>query len=339
MSAHWFTPAGLHTSAARLPVEGELASFEGATGWLNSPPLTSAGLRGKVVLVNFCTFTCVNWLRQLPYVRAWAGKYSDLGLVVVGVHTPEFGFEHDLDNIRRSLQDLQVGYPVAIDNDYGVWGAFDNHYWPALYFADAQGRIRHHHFGEGEYQQSEMVIQQLLAEAGSADVGRDLVSVDARGVEAPADWATLRSAENYTGYERTESFASPGGIVPGQPHLYRAPAQLGLNHWALSGNWTMEEQATRLDEADGQIFYRFHARDLNVVMGPAADRTALRFRVLLDGQPPGAAHGTDVDEQGHGTVVEQRLYQLIRQPDRITERTVEITFPDPGAETYSFTFG
>ena len=339
MTAHWLSPAGLHTPSARLPVEGELPTFGGATGWLNSPPLTVDGLRGKVVLVNFCTYTCVNWLRQLPYVRAWAAKYSSLGLVVVGVHTPEFGFEHNLDNIRRALADVQVGYPVAIDNDYAVWGAFDNHYWPALYFADAQGRIRHHHFGEGEYQQSEMVIQQLLAEAGSADVGRDLVSVDARGVEAPADWATLRSAENYTGYERTESFASPGGIVPGQPHLYRAPAQLGLNHWALSGNWTMEEQATRLDEADGQIFYRFHARDLNVVMGPAADRTALRFRVLLDGQPPGAAHGTDVDEQGHGTVVEQRLYQLIRQPDRITERTVEITFPDPGAETYSFTFG
>jgi len=339
MTAHWLSPAGLHTASARLPVEGELPSFGGATGWLNSPPLTVDGLRGKVVLVNFCTYTCVNWLRQLPYVRAWAAKYSSSGLVVVGAHTPEFGFEHNLDNVRRALADLQVGYPVAIDNDYAVWGAFDNHYWPALYFADAQGRIRHHHFGEGEYQQSEMVIQQLLAEAGSADVGHDLVSVDARGVEAPADWATLRSAENYTGYERTESFASPGGIVPGQPHLYRAPAQLGLNHWALSGNWTMEEQATRLDEADGQIFYRFHARDLNVVMGPAADRTALRFRVLLDGQPPGAAHGTDVDEQGHGTVVEQRLYQLIRQPDRITERTVEITFPDPGAETYSFTFG
>ena len=339
MTAHWLSPAGLHTASARLPVEGELPSFGGATAWLNSPPLTVDGLRGKVVLVNFCTYTCVNWLRQLPYVRAWAAKYSSSGLVVVGAHTPEFGFEHNLDNVRRALADLQVGYPVAIDNDYAVWGAFDNHYWPALYFADAQGRIRHHHFGEGEYQQSEMVIQQLLAEAGSADVGHELVSVDARGVEAPADWATLRSAENYTGYERTESFASPGGIVPGQPHLYRAPAQLGLNHWALSGNWTMEEQATRLDEADGQIFYRFHARDLNVVMGPAADRTALRFRVLLDGQPPGAAHGTDVDEQGHGTVVEQRLYQLIRQPDRITERTVEITFPDPGAETYSFTFG
>ena len=338
MTAHWLSPAGLHTPSARLPVEGELPTFGGATGWLNSPPLTVDGLRGKVVLVNFCTYTCVNWLRQLPYVRAWAAKYSSLGLVVVGVHTPEFGFEHNLDNIRRALADVQVGYPVAIDNDYAVWGAFDNHYWPALYFADAQGRIRHHHFGEGEYQQSEMVIQQLLAEAGSADVGHELVSVDARGVEAPADWATLRSAENYTGYERTESFASPGGIVPGQPHLYSAPAQLRLNHWALSGHWTMEEQATRSNEADGQIAYRFHARDLNLVMGPAG-RTSVRFRVLLDGQPPGAAHGADVDEQGHGTVVGQRLYQLIRQHDRITDHIAEITFLDPGVQAYSFTFG
>jgi hypothetical protein len=339
MTAHWLSPAGLHTAAARLPVEGELPSFGGATGWLNSPPGTVAGLRGKVVLVNFCTYTCVNWLRQLPYVRAWAAKYSGQGLVVVGVHTPEFGFEHNPDNIRRALQDVRVGYPVAIDNDYAVWTAFDNHYWPALYFADTQGRIRHHHFGEGEYQQSEMIIQQLLAEAGSADVGHDLVSVDARGVEAPADWATLRSAENYTGYERTEYFASPGGIMPGKPHVYSAPAQLRLNNWALSGDWTMEEQAIRLNEADGQIAYRFHARDLNLVMGPATAGTSVRFRVLLDGQPPSAAHGTDVDEQGHGTVAEQRLYQLIRQPERITDRTFEITFLAPGVEAYSFTFG
>jgi hypothetical protein len=339
MTVHWLTPAGLHTASARLPVEGELPPFDGATGWLNSPPLTPAGLRGKVVLVNFCTYTCVNWLRQLPYVRAWAAKYSGQGLVVVGVHTPEFGFEHDLDNIRRALQDLQVGYPVAIDNDYGVWGAFDNHYWPALYVADAHGHIRHHHFGEGEYPQSEMIIQQLLAEAGAADVGRDLVSVDARGVEAPADWATLRSAENYTGYERTEYFASPGGILPGKSHVYSVPAQLRLNHWALSGDWTMEEQATRLNEAGGQIAYRFHARDLNLVMGPAVAGTSVSLRVLLDGQPPGPAHGADVDDQGHGTVVEQRLYQLIRQPGQITERTLEITFLGPGVETYSFTFG
>jgi thiol-disulfide isomerase/thioredoxin len=339
MRKHWLAPAGLHTASARLPVEGELASFGGATGWLNSPPLTPAGLRGKVVLVNFWTYTCINWLRQLPYVRAWAGKYSGQGLVVIGVHTPEFPFEHDLGNVRRAVQNMRVDYPVAIDNDYAVWRAFDNYYWPALYFADAEGRIRHHHFGEGEYQQAEMVIQQLLAEAGSGSTSHDLVSVDARGVEVPADWASLRSPENYTGYARTENFASPGGVVPGEPHAYSAPAGLERNQWALSGDWTMEEGAVALNTASGQIACRFHARDLNLVLGPAAPGTSVRFRVLLDGQPPGAAHGADADGQGEGTIAEQRLYQLIRQPERITDRTFEITFLDPGAEAYAFTFG
>jgi thiol-disulfide isomerase/thioredoxin len=339
MALHWRGPAGLHAASARLPVEGELPSFGGATGWLNSPPLTPTDLRGKVVLVDFWTYTCINWLRQLPYVRAWAGKYADQGLVVIGVHTPEFGFEHNPDNVRRAVEDMGVGYPVVIDNDYAVWRAFDNSYWPALYFADAQGRIRHHHFGEGEYQRSEMVIWQLLAEAGSGGVEHDLVSVDARGVEAPADWASLRSPENYTGYERTENFASPGGVLPGQPHVYRAPAELRLNQWALAGDWTIGEQPARLNAADGRIAYRFHARDLNLVMGPAAAATSVRFQVLLDGQPPGAAHGADVDGQGHGTVTQQRLHQLIRQPGPIADRTVEISFPDPGVEAYSFTFG
>ncbi len=339
MTAHWPVPAGLHTASVRLPVEGELPSFGGATGWLNSPPLTASGLRGKVVLAGFWTYTCINWLRQLPYLRAWAGKYSGQGLVVVGVHTPEFAFEHNADNVGRAVRDMRIDYPVAIDNDYAVWSAFGNHYWPALYFADAQGRIRHHHFGEGEYQQSEMVIQQLLAEAGSAGAGHELVSVDARGVEAAADWATLRSPENYTGYERTENFASPGGAVPGQRHAYTAPAQLRLNHWALSGDWTMAEQAATASEAGGQIAYRFHARDLHLVMGPAVEGTPVRFRLLIDGQPPGAAHGADVDGQGHGTVAEQRLHQLIRQPGPVTDRTFEITFPDPGVQAYAFTFG
>jgi len=339
MTLRWLTPAGLHMSSAQLPVEGRLPSFDGATEWLNSPPLTTAELRGKVVLVNFWTYTCINWLRQLPYVRAWAGKYSGHGLVVIGVATPEFGFEHDLGNVRRAVRDMRVDYPVAVDNDYAVWGAFDNHYWPALYFADAQGRIRHHNFGEGEYQQSEMVIQQLLAEAGSEGAGRDLVSVEARGIEAPADWASLRTPETYAGYERTENFASPGGAVPGKRHVYQVPAELRLNHWALAGDWTMDEQAATLNEAGGQISYRFHARDLHMVMGPGAPDAPGRFRVLIDGQPPGPAHGGDVDDQGHGTVAEQRLHQLIRQPGPITDRTFEITFLDPDVQAYSFTFG
>ena len=339
MTAHWPVPAGLHTSSTRLPVESRLPSFDGATGWLNSPPLTASGLRGKVVLVNFWTYTCINWLRQLPYVRAWAGRYSGHGLVVVGVHTPEFGFEHNPGNVRRAVQDMRVDYPVAIDNDYAVWSAFANHYWPALYFADPRGRIRHHHFGEGEYQQSEMVIQQLLAGNGSAGPDHELVSVDARDAEAPADWAALRSAENYTGYERTENFASPGGAVPGKRHAYEAPAQLRLNHWALSGDWTVEEQAVTLNQAGGQIAYRFHARDLHLVMGPTAAGTPVRFRVLIDGQPPGAAHGADVNDQGRGTATEQRLHQLIRQPSPITDRTFEIAFLDPDVQAYAFTFG
>src|SRR5215475_1418846 len=228
MTAHWRMPAGLHTSSASLPVEGRLPSFDGATEWLNSPPLTTADLRGKVVLVNFWTYTCINWLRQLPYVRAWAEKYSSQGLVVIGVHTPEFPFEKDADNVRRAVQDMRVTYPVATDNNYAVWLDFDNHYWPALYFADAQGRIRHHNFGEGEYQQSEMVIQQLLAEAGASGVSREPVSVDARGIEAASFCTAPASPEIYTGYERTEGFASPGGAVPGKPHVYAAPAELRL---------------------------------------------------------------------------------------------------------------
>jgi thiol-disulfide isomerase/thioredoxin len=339
MTPRWPVPAGLHTAPAGLPIEGELPSFGGATRWLNSPPLTPTGLRGNVVLVSFWTYTCINWLRQLPYLRAWAGKYAGQGLVVVGVHTPEFAFEHDVDNVTRAVREMNIDYPVAIDNVYAVWTAFDNHYWPAIYVADAGGRIRHHYFGEGEYQRSEMIIQQLLAEAGSAGAGHELVSVDPRGVEAPADWASLRSSENYTGYERTENFSSPGGAVPGKRHAYTAPAQLGLNHWALSGDWTMEDQAITLNEADGQIAYRFCARDLHMVAGPAVRGTSARFRVLLDGQPPGAAHGVDVDDQGNGTVAEQRLHQLIRQAGPITARTFEITFPDQEVQVYSFTFG
>jgi thiol-disulfide isomerase/thioredoxin len=325
--------------AAQLPVEGQLPGFDGATGWLNSPPLTAVELRGRVVLVQFWTYTCINWLRTLPYVRAWAEKYQDHGLVVIGVHTPEFGFEHDLDNVRRAVKDLRVDYPVATDNDYGIWTAFDNHYWPALYFVDAQGQIRHHRFGEGDYEMSEMVLQQLLSEAGSGGIGQDLVSVDPGGVEVAADWASLRSPENYLGYERTDNFVSPNGSILETSYAYAAPTRLRLNQWALSGDWTVSRGVIVLHQANGRIVYRYQARDLHLVMVPPARETPVRFQVRLDGQPPGTAHGTDVDDQGDGTVTEPRLYQLIRQPGPVTERTFEITFLDPGVHAYAFTFG
>jgi thiol-disulfide isomerase/thioredoxin len=331
--------AARHPAAVPLPIEGELPSFSGATAWLNSPPLSAAGLRGKVVLIDFWTYTCINWLRTLPYVRAWADKYRDHEVVVIGVHTPEFPFEHDLENVRRAARDMRVSYPIAIDNDYAIWSAFDNHYWPALYLVDAQGRIRYHHFGEGQYEQSEMILQQVLAEADSGGSAHDLVSVDAQGAEVAADWGDLRSPENYLGDARTENFSSPGGAVVDKPRIYAAPARFSLNQWALSGDWTVEREATVLNTANGRIAYRFHARDLHLVMGPAARGTSVRFRVLIDGQVPGAAHGSDVDDQGNGTVTEQRLYQLIRQPKPIADRQFEIEFLDSGVEAFAFTFG
>jgi len=258
---------------------------------------------------------------------------------VIGVHTPEFAFEHDVDNVRRAVKDMRIDYPVAIDNDYAIWDAFKNEYWPALYFVDAQGRIRHHQFGEGDYDQSERVIQQLLAEAGATGVGRDLVSADARGAEVAADWDNLKSRENYVGFGRTEGFASPGGAVMDKPHAYAVPVRLKLNGWALSGDWTVEKPLVALNKPSGRIVYRFHARDLHLVMGPAAPGASVRFRILIDGQPPGAAHGVDVDEQGDGTVAEQRLYQLIRQQKPITDRQFEIEFLDPGVQAFAFTFG
>src|SRR5882724_5234556 len=304
----------------QIPSKPKLSSLERATEWLNSPPLTPAALRGKVVLVDFWTYTCINWLRTLPYVRAWADKYRDQGLVVIGVHAPEFSFEKNLSNVRRAVKDLRVDYPVAVDNDHAIWRAFGNQYWPALYFVDAQGRVRHHHFGEGAYDQSEMIIQELLAEAGATAVSREAVSVDAKGIETAADWRNLKSGENYVGYERTESFASPGGAAPNTPRAYELPARLRLNEWALSGDWTVKNQAVVLNKPNGGIAYRFHARDLHLVMGPAAPGSSVRFRVLIDGRPPAAAHGIDVDENGDGTVTEQRLYQLIRQPKPIADR-------------------
>jgi thiol-disulfide isomerase/thioredoxin len=301
--------------------------------------LTAAGLRGKVVLIDVWTYTCINWLRQLPYVRAWAEKYKNQRLVVIGVHSPEFAFEKNVDNVRRAAKDMKVNYPIAIDSNHVIWRALKNEYWPALYFIDAQGRIRHHHFGEGEYEQSERVIQQLLAEAGIGGIGPELVSVDARGVEAAANWDSLKSPENYLGYERTENFASPGGAVLDKRRVYAAPARLGLNHWGLSGDWTVAKQATVLNKANGRIAYRFQARDLHLVMKPAARATSVRFRVLIDGQPPGAAHRSDVDDEGNGTVTEPRLYQLIRQPKPIADRQFEIEFLDSGVEAFAFTFG
>ena len=339
MNFSWRAPAGLHSAAARLPDEGELAGFGGATGWLNSEPLEPGGLRGRVVLVSFWTYTCINWRRQLPYLRAWAEKYAGHGLTVVGVHTPEFGFEHRADLVRWAVGDMRVSYPVAADSDYTIWRAFGNHYWPALYFADAAGRIRHHYFGEGEYGQSEMVIQQLLADAGQAGAGLDPVSPGAHGLEAPADWPSLRTPENYTGYDRTENFASAGGLVPDRPHEYTAPAELRRNEWVLAGTWTATEQAVTLGQPGGGISARFHARDLHLVMGPGDQAGGARFRVRLDGQQPGVAHGTDIDARGDGTLAEPRLYQLIRQRGAVVDRTVEITFDAPGAQAFAFTFG
>jgi thiol-disulfide isomerase/thioredoxin len=316
-----------------------LASLGGATEWLNSKPLTVADLRGKVVLIEFWTYTCINWLRTMPYVRAWQQRYKDQGLVVIGVHSPEFPFERDLENVRRAAKAMNVGHPIAVDNDFSVWGGFENQYWPAFYLFDAQGRIRHRQFGEGEYERTERVIQQLLVETGSAGIGHELVSVDGRGAEAAPDWASLKSPENYLGHERTENFASPGGAKEGVNRVYALPGRLKLNHWALSGNWAVEKGAAVLNKANGRIAYRFHARDLHLVMGPAARGASVRFRVLIDGQPAGAVHGVDVDGQGTGTVTEQRLYQLIRQSGPIVDRLFEIEFLDPGVAAFSFTFG
>jgi thiol-disulfide isomerase/thioredoxin len=328
-----------HSGPAPLSVEGRLPGFDGATGWLNSPPLDTLDVRGKVVLVDFWTYTCINWLRTLAYVRAWAEKYGDQGLVVIGVHTPEFPFEKDLENVRQAAKEMRVEYPIALDSDYEVWRAFSNHYWPAVYVADAEGRIRHHQFGEGQYEECERVIQQLLREAGVEGVDDDLVSVTPDGFEAQADWTNLGSPETYLGYDQAQNFASPGGAAFDEQRTYDAPDALRLNHWALSGDWTIERGASVLNRAEGQIAFRFHARDVHLVLGPPERGTTVPFRVLVDGEPPGDSHGLDIDEQGRGTVSQQRLYQLVRERGSITDRTFEITFLAPGVEAYVFTFG
>ncbi len=324
---------------AALPVEGHLASFAGATGWLNSDPLTPEGLRGRVVLVDFWTYTCVNWLRTLPYVAAWAAKYRNAGLTVVGVHTPEFGFERDVDNVTAAVRSLGVEYPVAIDSDYGVWRAFSNHFWPAAYLADAEGRLRFHHFGEGEYASTEMAIQQLLMDAGAANVDQDLVDVAPKGLEVAADWRTLRTPETYTGYGQASGFAQEGDAQFDQPRVYSAPSGLPLNSWALDGTWTVARHAAIATEPGARIAFAFQARDVNLVMGTAVRGTTVRFRVRLDGAPAADVHGTDVGPDGAGTVTEQRTYQLIRRTGRIDEAVVEIEFLEAGVEAYCFTFG
>ena len=322
-----------------LPVEGRLASFEGATDWLNSEPLTGHGLRGRVVLVDFWTYTCVNWLRTLPYVRAWDAKYRDAGLTIVGVHTPEFGFERNVDNVARESRNFGVEYPIALDSEYGVWRAFANHFWPAVYLADAVGQIRFHHFGEGEYAATEMAIQQLLLEAGAADIDQDLVMVEPAGLEVAADWRTLRSPETYLGYRQGSGFASGDVSAFDESDVYEARARLPLNGWDLTGTWTVAGHAAILNDGGGRIAFQFHARDLNLVMGPASSVTSVRYRVLLDGQPVGNAAGTDIHSDGGGSVDSQRTYQLIRQAGPIEDRRFEIEFLDAGVEAYCFTFG
>ena len=318
----------------------DLASLRGATAWLNSPPLSAADLRGKVVLVDFCTYTCINWLRTVPYVRAWAARYREQGLVVVGVHTPEFTFEADLDNVRTAIQARGITYSIAIDNNHAIWSGFGNHYWPALYFIDASGRVRNHQFGEGNYDAAESTIRQLLADVGRGGGTRpEPAAIAAQGPEVEADWGSLKSPETYLGHRQAEHFASAGGAVVDARHLYAIPSRLRLNQWALAGEWTVKAEAAALGRAGGRIAFRFHARDLHLVMGPAERRGVVPFRVSIDGRPPGADHGGDVDDLGRGTVTEQRLYQLVRQAGPIVERQFEIEFIEPGLEAFAFTFG
>jgi thiol-disulfide isomerase/thioredoxin len=327
-----------HPGSAPLPMLGSLPGFDGATGWLNAEPLTADGLRGRVVLVQFWTYTCVNWLRTLPYVRAWNARYRDLGLTVVGAHTPEFGFERDVDNIRASLGWFGVDWPVAIDSNYGVWRAFNNHFWPAVYLADAEGQLRFEHFGEGEYAMTELAIKHLLMQAGAAHLDETLVSVNPQGLEVSANWDDVRSGESYTGYGQATGFASAVSADFDQPHAYVIP-ELRLNQWGLAGNWTVTRLAASSNDTGGRLTYRFHARDANLVMRPQPADLSIPFRVTLDGRPVGDAAGVDVDASGNGVLHEQRTYQLIRQRGPIDDRTFEIEFAEAGAEVYCFTFG
>jgi len=326
-------------AAGALPTEGNLPPLDGAVQWLNSPPLTAQALKGKVVLVDFWTYSCINCLRSLPYVKAWAEKYRDQGLVVIGVHAPEFAFERDVGNVTKAMKDLGITYPVAIDNDYKIWRAFNNEYWPAHYFADAQGRIRYHHFGEGEYAESERVIQQLLREAGAEKVADGLITADATGIQLAPDMSEVQSPETYVGFQRAEHFVPETGLVPDKVAAYSPPTELALNDWSLDGKWNVGSERATSSAPASRIVYRFHARDLHLVLGPAVDGKPVRFKVLIDGKAPGDDHGTDVAPDGSGSVNSQRLYQLIRQNGSVTDRTFSIEFLDPGVSAYAFTFG
>ncbi|TCR81499.1 cytochrome c biogenesis protein DipZ [Rhizobium sp. BK376] len=325
-------------AADALPVEPTTPKFDGAVQWLNSPPLTAESLKGKVVLVDFWTYSCINCIRAIPYVKAWAEKYKDQGLVVIGVHSPEFAFEKNVDNVKKAIGDLGITYPVAVDNNYAIWRAFDNEYWPAHYFIDAQGRVRHHHFGEGSYDESEHVIQQLLAEAGKTNVAKDVVDVKASGAQAASDEADVQSPETYVGYQRSQNFVGAEGTVNDAAHTYVAETPR-LNEWGLTGNWTVGSEQGALNDANGSIYYRFHARDLHLVLGPGADGKPVRFQVTVDGKAPGDNHGVDTDADGNGTVTGQRLYQLVRQSGPVGDHTFEIKFLDPGVQAFAFTFG
>ena len=317
-----------------------LSSLSGATAWINSPPLTADQLKGKVVLIDFWTYSCINCLRTLPYIRAWAAKYKDSGLVVIGVHTPEFPFEKDLSNVQKAVRDLGITYPVALDNNYAIWTAFSNEYWPAHYFIDVDGKVRYHHFGEGEYDQSEQWIQELLKERpDEQSLPGGIVNVSAQGAEAAPDTSEVQSPETYVGYERAQNFASPGGFKQNKASLYTIPASLELNQWGLAGNWIDHDQTAVLASPQGKIAFRFHARDLHLVLGPTADGKPVHFRVTIDGHAPGENHGMDTDAQGNGVVTEHRLYQLVRQKGTIMDRVFEIEFLDSGAQAFAFTFG
>jgi len=323
---------------SNLPIEGRAPSLNGAVEWLNSPPLTTEQLRGKVVLVDFWTYSCINCIRTVPYVRAWAEKYKDQGLVIIGVHAPEFAFEKKIDNVKKAVDDFKIGYPVAIDNDYKIWRAFENSYWPAHYLIDAKGQIRYHHFGEGNYRQTEQAVQDLLRESGSEMGSTAPVTPDAKGAEASSDLKNVRSGETYLGYKRAASFVSPEGLRADAANAYSID-EPGLNEWGLSGTWTVGAEQAVLDRADGSIVYRFSARDLHLVLGPSAAGKPIRFQVTIDGKPPGTSHGADTEADGYGTVTSTKLYQFVRQSGDVEERTFEILFLDPGVEAYAFTFG